>query len=91
MSNKFLELVNALMKSTIKCCPSNERLNTVNQIFENTKFILNAYNRKLTLYGQNILRNLLESPLESELSILDFNYFLEIMVFLNFSSRTSLT
>jgi vacuolar protein sorting-associated protein 35 len=88
--NKFLELELALMKFTIKCCPSNERLNTVNQILEKTKFILNAYNRKLTQDGENILKNLLVSPLESELSIFDFNYFPEIMVFLNFSSRTSL-
>ena len=88
--NKFLELELALMKFTIKCCPSNERLNTVNQILEKTKFILNAYNRKLTQDGENILKNLLVAPLESELSIFDFNYFPEIMVFLNFSSRTSL-
>jgi vacuolar protein sorting-associated protein 35 len=85
-----LELELALMKFTIKCCPSIERLNTVNQILEKTKFILNAYNRKLTQDGENLLRNLLTSPLESELSIFDFNYFPEIMVFLNFSSRTSL-
>ena len=88
--NKFLELELALMKFTIKCCPQNERLLTVNQILEKTKFILNAYNRKLTQNGENILRNLLTTPLESELSIFDFNYFPEIMVFLNFSSRTSL-
>jgi len=88
--NKFLELELALMKFTIKCCPSIERLNTVNQVLEKTKFILNAYNRKLTQDGENILKNLLVSPLESELSIFDFNYFPEIMVFLNFSSRTSL-
>ena len=88
--NKFLELELALMKFTIKCCPSSERLNTVNQILEKTKFILNAYNRKLNQNGENVLRNLLTSPLESELSIFDFLYFPEIMVFLNFSSRTSL-
>ena len=88
--NKFLELELALMKFTIKCCPSNERLNTVNQILEKTKFILNAYNRKLTQDGENVLKNLLVTPLESELSIFDFNYFPEIMVFLNFSSRTTL-
>ena len=88
--NKFLELELALMKFTVKCCPQNERLLTVNQILEKTKFILNAYNRKLTQNGENILRNLLTTPLESELSIFDFNYFPEIMVFLNFSSRTSL-
>ena len=88
--NKFLELELALMKFTIKCCPQDNRLTTVNQILEKTKFILNAYNRKLNQNGENILRNLLTTPLESELSIFDFNYFPEIMVFLNFSSRTSL-
>ena len=88
--NKFLELELALMKFTIKCCPQDNRLTTVNQILEQTKFILNAYNRKLNQNGENILRNLLTTPLESELSIFDFNYFPEIMVFLNFSSRTSL-
>ncbi len=88
--NKFLELELALMKFTIKCCPQNERLSTVNQVLEKTKFILNAYNRKLNQEGENVLRNLLVAPLESELSIFDFQYFPEIMVFLNFSSRTSL-
>ena len=88
--NKFLELELALMKFTIKCCPQENRLTTVNQILEKTKFILNAYNRKLNQNGENILRNLLTTPLESELSIFDFNYYPEIMVFLNFSSRTSL-
>ena len=88
--NKFLELQLALMKFTIRCCPQNERLNTVNNVLEKTKFILNAYNRKLNQEGENILRNLLVCPLESELSIFDFQYFPEIMVFLNFSSRTSL-
>ena len=88
--NKFLELELALMKFTIKCCPQDNRLTTVNQILEKTKFILNAYNRKLNQNGENILRNLLTTPLESELSIFDFNYYPEIMVFLNFSSRTSL-
>ena len=88
--NKFLELELALMKFTIRCCPQNDRLNSVNSVLEKTKFILNAYNRKLNQEGENILRNLLVCPLESELSIFDFQYFPEIMVFLNFSSRTSL-
>ena len=88
--NKFIELELALMKFCIKCCPQKERLLTVNQVLEKTKFILNAYNRKLNQEGENILRNLLVAPLESELSIFDFQYFPEIMVFLNFSSRTSL-
>ena len=88
--NKFLELELALMKFTIKCCPANDRLNTVNQILEKTKFILNAYNRKLTQDGENILKDLLGTPLNSELSIFDFLYFPEIMIFLNFTSRTSL-
>ena len=88
--NKFLELELALMKFTIKCCPVDQRLNTVNQILETTKNILNAYNRKLTQDGENVLRNLLVSPLESELSLFDFRNFPEIMVFLNFNSRTSL-
>ena len=55
-----------------------------------SKNLLNAYNRKLNQEGENVLRNLLVAPLESELSIFDFQYFPEIMVFLNFSSRTSL-
>ena len=88
--NKFIELELALMKFCIKCCPQKERLSTVNQVLEKTKFILNAYNRKLNQEGENILRNLLSAPLDSELSIFDFKYFPEIMVFLNFSSRTSL-
>ena len=79
------------MKFTIKCCPQSQRLETVNQILNTTKSILNAYNRKLTQEGGTVLRNLLVSPLESELSLFDFRNYPEIMVFLNFTSRTSLS
>ena len=79
------------MKFCIKCCQQKERLSTVNQVLEKTKFILNAYNRKLNQEWENILRNLLSAPLDSELSIFDFKYFPEIMAFLNFSSIISLT
>ena len=48
--NKYLELQLALMKFTIKCCPQNDRLTSVNQVLEKTKYVLNAYNRKLTQY-----------------------------------------
>ena len=52
---------------TIKGCLSNERINTIKQILEKTKFILNADNIKLTQDRENILFNLLVSPFESEL------------------------
>ena len=88
--NKFLELELSLMKFTIKVCAEENKLTSVNQILEKTRFILNSYNRKLNQSGENILRNLLTTPLESELSLFSFQYYPEIMVFLNFSSRTSL-
>ena len=46
--NKYLELQLVLMKFTIKCYPQNVRLATVNHVLEKTKYVLNAYNRKLT-------------------------------------------
>ena len=88
---KLIELLLAFMKFTIKCCPEKDKLVTINHIFESTKNILITYNKKLSSDGINLLKNLLISPLESTLSLFEFEHFPELMVYLDFSSRTSLS
>jgi vacuolar protein sorting-associated protein 35 len=87
---KLIELLVALMKFTVKCCPAQDKLNTINHIFEMSLTILNNYNKKLNSESINLLRSLLSVPLESELSLFEFKKFPELMVFLDFSSRTTL-
>ena len=87
---KLIELLLAFMKFTIKCCPEKDKLATINHIFASTQNILTTYNKKLSSDGINILKNLLISPLESTLSLFQFEHFPELMVYLDFSSRTSL-
>lgn len=87
---KLIELLVALMKFTVKCCPAQDKLNTINQIFDMSLNILNNYNKKLNSESINMLRNLLSVPLESELSLFEFKKFPELMVFLDFSSRITL-
>ena len=88
---KLIELLLAFMKFTIKCCPEKDKLATINHIFASTQNILTTYNKKLSSDGINILKNLLISPLESTLSLFQFEHFPELMVYLDFSSRTSLS
>ncbi|MCQ2819080.1 MAG: vacuolar protein sorting-associated protein 35 [archaeon] len=87
---RLIELQVAFMKFTVKCCPAQEKLNTINHIFETSLNVLTSYNKKLNQDGVNYLRSLLSVPLESELSLFEFKKFPELMVFLDFSSRTTL-
>ena len=87
---KLIELLLAFMKFTIKCCPENDKLNTINHILNSSQNVLTTYNKKLSSEGITILKNLLISPLESPLSLFQFEHFPELMVYLDFSSRTSL-
>ena len=89
--NKLIELQLAFMKFSINCCPEKDKLETTNHILSIAFSILSSYNKKLNMEGVNLLRQLLSVPLESKLSIFDFKKFPELMVYLDFNSRTTLS
>ena len=89
--NKLIELQLAFMKFSINCCPEKDKLETTNHILSTAFSILSSYNKKLNREGGNLLRQLLSVPLESKLSIFDFKKFPELMVYLDFTSRTTLS
>ena len=88
--NKLIELQLAFMKFAIGSCPEKDKLDTINHILATSHSILNSYSKKLGQEGINLLRNLLTVPLESKLSLFDIKQYPELMIYLDFNSRTTL-
>lgn len=88
--NKLIELQLAFMKFAINSCPEKDKLDTINHILATSHNILNSYSKKLGQEGINLLRNLLTVPLESKLSLFDLKKYPELMIYLDFNSRTTL-
>jgi len=92
-SLKLIELQVAFIKFTLKCCPN--KLETVNHILNASVNILsknkNEMTTKLSQDGIKLLVKLLSAPLESTLSIFDMPQFPNLMAYLDFSSRTTLS
>lgn len=89
--NKLIELLVAFMKFTIKCCPTKEKLETVNHILSTSESVLEKNNLKLNQDGIKLIGKLLTTPLESELSLFDLPQFPTLMIHLDFSSRSTLS
>ena len=88
--NKLIELQLAFVKFAIGSCPEKDKLDTINHILATSHCILNSYSKKLGQEGINLLRNLLVVPLESKLSLFDLKKYPELMIYLDFNSRTTL-
>ena len=88
--NKLIELQLAFVKFAIGSCPEKDKLDTINHILVTSHSILNSYSKKLGQEGINLLRNLLVVPLESKLSLFDLKKYPELMIYLDFNSRTTL-
>ena len=71
---KLIELQVAFMKFTLKCCPN--KLETVNHIMQSSEKILSKSKNdvKKSQEGIKLVGRLLSAPLESTLSIFDFNF-----------------
>ena len=91
-TNKLIELQVAFMKFTIKCAPEKDKLQTINYILSSTVNMLSR-NRgeKITNEGIQLVGRLLSAALESPLSIFEMPYFPELMKYLDYSSRSSLS
>lgn len=89
-SLKILELQVAFIRFTLKCCPSDRKLETVIHIMEIT--YKNLESSDGLLHGDSVkqLVKLLTLPLESSISIFQLPTFPRLMNHLDFQSRTTL-
>lgn len=89
---KVLDLEVAFIKFTIKCCPEKDKLDTINHIFYSCVSLLTQNkNEKITQEGVKQVRNLLSPALDSTLSIFEMPNFPELMKYLDYSSRSSMS
>ena len=90
--NQMIELQAAYLNFTIKSCPENEKLDSVNNILQECVAILSKNkNEILTDDSIKLVRKLLSVPLESNMSIFELYSFPEIMRYLDYASRATLS
>ena len=90
--NKLMELQVAFLNFTIKCCPGEERLNSVNNILaECVKLLSKNKNEIITNDTIKLIGKLLAVPLESNMSIFSMGNFPELMRYLDYASRATLS
>ena len=90
--NQLIELQAAYLNFTIKSCPQNEKLDSVNNILQECVSILSKNkNEILTNDSTKLIRKLLSVPLESNMSIFELYSFPEIMRYLDYLSRATLS
>ena len=88
---RILELQVAFMKFTLKCCPPNQKIETVNHISKSVLVILETLN--LSSLGKESIKQILKIltlPLENKISIFKIPAFSELMNFLDYNSRSTL-
>ena len=90
--NKLIELEVAFLNFTIKCCPEEERLTSVNNILNECVGMLSK-NKNEIISNETIklIGRLLSVPLESSMSIFSMGTFPELMRYLDYASRATLS
>ena len=90
--NKLIELQVAFLNFTIKCCPEKERLDSTNNILTDSVNLLSK-NKSEIISNDTIklIGRLLSVPLESNMSIFSMNTFPELMRYLDYASRATLS
>ena len=90
--NKLIELQVAFLNFTIKCCPEKERLDSVNNILSDCVSLLSKNkNEAVTNETIKLIGRLLSVPLESNMSIFSMGNFPELMRYLDYASRATLS
>ena len=88
---KILELLAAFMKFTLKCCPEEKKIKTVNDIIYLVMLVLKeCSSNRIGRESIKQLQFLLKYPLEHNISIFKISQFSEVMAFLDFTNRTSM-
>ena len=90
--NKLIELQVAFLNFTIKCCPEKERLDSVNNILADCVNLLSKNKNEIIANDTiKLIGKLLAVPLESNMSIFAMTYFPELMRYLDYASRATLS
>ena len=90
--NKLIELQVAFLNFTIKCCPEEERLDSVNNILNECVNLLSKNkNEIISNDAIKLIGRLLSVPLESNMSIFSMGTFPELMRYLDYASRATLS
>ena len=90
--NKLIELQVAFLNFTIKCCPENERLDSVNNILVDCVNLLSKNKNEIISNDTiKLIGKLLAVPLESNMSIFAMGNFPELMRYLDYASRATLS
>ena len=88
---KVLELQVAFMNFTLKCCPENQKLDTVNHIARSVFVALKGSNvPKLSKDCVKQVLKILTLPLDNNISIFKLELFTEIMGFIDSNSKNQL-
>ena len=90
--NKLIELQVAFLNFTIKCCPEKERLDSVNNILIDCVNLLSKNKAEIISNDTiKLIGRLLSVPLESNMSIFSMGTFPELMRYLDYASRATLS
>ena len=90
--NKLIELQVAFLNFTIKCCPENERLDSVNNILIDCVNLLSKNKNEIISNDTiKLIGRLLAVPLESNMSIFAMGNFPDLMRYLDYASRATLS
>ncbi len=90
--DKLIELQVAFLNFTIKCCPEGDRLDSVNNILIDCVGLLSKNkNDLITNDTIKLIGKLLAVPLESSMSIFAMGSFPELMRYLDYASRATLS
>ena len=90
--NKLIELQVAFLNFTIKCCPENERLDSVNNILIDCVNLLSKNKTEIISNDTiKLIGKLLAVPLESNMSIFAMGNFPDLMKYLDYASRATLS
>ena len=90
--DKLIELQVAFLNFTIKCCPEKERLNSVNNILTDCVNLLSKNKNEIVSNDTiKLIGKLLAVPLESNMSIFAMSTFPELMRYLDYASRATLS
>ena len=90
--NKLIELQVAFLNFTIKCCPEKERLESTNNILIDCVNLLSKNKNEIISNDTiKLIGRLLSVPLESNMSIFSMGTFPELMRYLDYASRATLS
>ena len=90
--NKLIELQVAFLNFTIKCCPEKERLDSTNNILIDCVNLLSKNKTEIISNDTiKLIGRLLSVPLESNMSIFSMGTFPELMRYLDYASRATLS